>query len=171
MFVRRVEDLAGTDNEMLRVDGDKKLQGRRLLTKADGCGFSLSDVRISAGMSTDLHYKNHVEGNLIVSGEMELTDLTSGDSWVLGAGDLYVVGPKDRHRGTAKSDAHIVSVFCPPTVGNERHDADGSYPPTGEIPTCLAGRIRPDHVRKKALGDPRSRHKPRAHQGIPLPHP
>ena len=78
MFVRRVEDLAGTDNEMLRVDGEKKLQGRRLLTKADGCGFSLSDVRISAGMSTDLHYKNHVEGNLIVAGEMELTNLTSG---------------------------------------------------------------------------------------------
>ena len=84
MFVRRVEDLAGTDKEMLRVDGDKKLQGRRLLTKADGCGFSFSDVRISAGMSTDLHYKNHVEGNLIVAGEMELTELSSGNSWTLG---------------------------------------------------------------------------------------
>ena len=41
MFARRLEDLAGTDKEMVRRDGDKVLHARRLLTKADGCGFSL----------------------------------------------------------------------------------------------------------------------------------
>ena len=139
MFVRRVDDLNGTDKEMLVERSDGRLQARRLLTKEDGCGFSVSDVRLSAGMSNDLWYKNHVEGNLMVSGEMEITELSSGDSWTLGAGDLYVVGPRDRHRATAKTDCHIVSVFCPPTLGTERHDADGSYPPTGEIPPAWQG--------------------------------
>ena len=139
MFVRRVDDLNGTDREMLVEKDGGRLQGRRLLTKDDGCGFSFSDVRISAGFSADLWYKNHVEGNLLVSGEMEVAELSSGNSWTLSAGDLYVVGPRDRHRGTAKTDCHIVSVFCPATVGNERHDADGSYPPTGEIPTAWQG--------------------------------
>ena len=68
MFARRLEDLAGTDKEMVKRDGDKILRSGRLLTKADGCGFSLSDVRFSAGFSIDLHYKNHVEGNLIIKG-------------------------------------------------------------------------------------------------------
>ena len=139
MFVRRVDDLNGTDKEMLVERSDGRLQARRLLTKEDGCGFSFSDVRLSAGMSNALWYKNHVEGNLMVSGEMEITELSSGDSWTLGAGDLYVVGPRDRHRATAKTDCHIVSVFCPPTLGTERHDADGSYPPTGEIPPAWQG--------------------------------
>ena len=40
MFVRRLEDLAGTDKEMVKTDGNKRLQSRRLVTKADGAGFS-----------------------------------------------------------------------------------------------------------------------------------
>ena len=139
MFVRSLKDLAGTDKEMVRVDGDKKLQSRRLLTKADGCGFSLSDVCLSAGWTIDLWYKNHVEGNLVVKGDLEVTDMTNGDTWEIGGGSLYVVGPKDRHRITAKSDVHIISVFNPATMGTERHDADGAYPPTGEIPPAWQG--------------------------------
>ncbi len=139
MFVRSLKDLAGTDKEMVRVDGDKKLQSRRLLTKADGCGFSLTDVRLSEGWTIDLWYKNHVEGNLVVKGDLEVTDLTNGDTWEIGDGSLYVVGPKDRHRITAKSDVHIISVFNPATMGTERHDADGAYPPTGEIPPAWQG--------------------------------
>ena len=139
MFARRLEDFAGTDRQMVRTDGQTRLQSTRLLTQADGCGFSVSDVQVSAGSTADLWYKNHVEGNLIISGEMELTDLTSGRSWELGAGDLYVVGPRDRHRITTKTDLHAVSIFNPATVGNERHDADGCLPSHRRHSTCLAG--------------------------------
>ena len=139
MFVRRLEDLAGTDKEMVKMDGEKRLKSGRLLTKADGCGFSLSDVLVSTGWVIDLWYKNHVEGNLVVSGDLGVEDLTNGNSWELGAGDLYVVGPKDRHRLTAKSDVHIVSVFNPAVLGTETHDADGSYPSTGELPSAWQG--------------------------------
>ena len=72
MFVRRLEDLAGTDKEMVKTDGNKRLQSRRLVTKADGAGFSMSDVRISEGWVIDLWYKNHVEGNLVVSGILKV---------------------------------------------------------------------------------------------------
>ena len=139
MFVRRLEDLAGTDKEMVKTDGSKRLQSRRLVTKADGAGFSMSDVRISEGWVIDLWYKNHVEGNLVVSGDLHVDNLTNGESWDLGAGDLYVVGPKDRHRLTANSDIHVVSVFNPATLGTETHDADGAYPPTGELPSEWQG--------------------------------
>ncbi len=139
MFARRLEDFVGTDKQMVRTDGDSRLQSTRLLTQSDGCGFSVSDVQVSAGSTAELWYKNHVEGNLIISGNMELTDLTSGRSWELGAGDLYVVGPRDRHRITTTTDLHAVSVFNPATLGSERHDADGSYPPTGEIPPAWQG--------------------------------
>ena len=75
MFVRRLEDLAGTDKEMVKMDGEKRLKSGRLLTKADGCGFSLSDVLVSTGWVIDLWYKNHVEGNLVVSGDLGVEDL------------------------------------------------------------------------------------------------
>ncbi len=39
MFVGRLEGLAGTDNEMVRRNGEKVLYASRFLTKADGCGW------------------------------------------------------------------------------------------------------------------------------------
>ena len=39
----------------------------------------------------------------------------------------------------ALTDIHVVSVFDPPLTGNEVHDEDGSYPPTGPIPLGPAG--------------------------------
>ena len=139
MFVRTHQDIAGTENEMVRRDGDKSLRSLRMLTKADGCGFSLSDAYFSAGFSLDLWYKNHVEANFIIDGVVQLDDVTSGKSWDLERGSLYMVGPKDKHRLTAKSDVHLVSVFCPAVLGNERHDADGAFPPTGDIPPAWQG--------------------------------
>ena len=124
---------------MVRRDGDMSLRSLRMLTKADACGFSLSDVYFSTGFSIDLWYKNHVEANFIVGGVIQVDDLTAGDSWELEGGALYMVGPKDRHRLTAKTDVHLVSVFCPAVLGNERHDADGAFPPTGDIPHAWQG--------------------------------
>lgn len=134
MFVRTHQDIVGTENEMVRSKGYTSLRSLRMLTKADACGFSLSDAYFSAGFSINLWYKNHVEGNFIVSGVIQVDDLTAGKSRGLEGGDLYMVGPRDRHRLTAKTDVHLVSVFCPAVLGNERHDADGAFPPTGDIP-------------------------------------
>jgi hypothetical protein len=46
----------------------------------------------------------------------------------------YNVGPKDRHRVCARTDIHLVSVFCPPLKGDEQHDAGGALAPSGPVP-------------------------------------
>ena len=139
MFVRTVDDVIGTDKELKYTKGASVLRGARLVTKEDGCGFSVSDVLITGGCSMDLHYKNHVEVNFVTSGQVTVQDLTSNETYELTQGMLYVVGPKDRHRMSTDGDAHIISIFCPATTGTERHDSDGSYPPTGEIPDTWKG--------------------------------
>ena len=72
--------------------------------------------------------------NYVVSGRGEIENLTSGESWPLAAGTLYTVGPRDRHRITVSEDLRAINVFNPPVVGDESHDEDGAYPPTGPVP-------------------------------------
>jgi L-ectoine synthase len=118
---------------MLKTLGNGTLSAR-FLTAADGMGFSFNDNRIAKGAEMTLRYKNHWEANYIVSGRGEVTDLSTGQSWGLEPGVLYVVGPNDRHRLRMSEDVHLVSVFCPPLRGQERHDADGGYEASGPIP-------------------------------------
>jgi len=75
----------------------------------------------------------------VLEGTLEVTDGTTGEVHPIGSGGLYVVGPKDRHHVKALTDVHAISVFNPPLSGEEDHDADGSYPPTGSIPPGLIG--------------------------------
>jgi quercetin dioxygenase-like cupin family protein len=107
----------------------------RILTKSDGLNFSISEARAQKPGQNDLWYKNHWEANYVRAGNATLEDRTTGERWALAPGVLYCVGPKDRHRIT-RDDARlrIVSVFNPPIVGNETHDGDGAYPPSGPIP-------------------------------------
>jgi len=107
----------------------------RVLLKSDGLGFSLSEARCGAGNSSDLWYKNHWEANYVRQGQGTLVNRRSGQSWPLQPGVLYCVGPNDQHSVVNTEDPlRIVSVFNPPIEGEETHDEDGSYPPTGEIP-------------------------------------
>lgn len=129
MFVKRREDLP------VVVLGGGNAEARRYLTRSDDVGFTISDLT-ARGRSegTDLWYRNHVEANYVVSGHCRVTNRDSGESWALAPGDLYVVGPKDRHRISNPDGIHVLSIFNPPLEGGETHDADGSYPPTGEVP-------------------------------------
>lgn len=131
MFVRTLDDLAAAG--MVKTPGTGTRSGR-YLTAADGLGFSYNDNRIGARTEMTLWYKHHWEANFILSGRGTVTDLASGQSWSLEPGVLYVVGPNDRHRLNLTEDTHLVSVFCPPLKGDERHDADGAYPASGPIP-------------------------------------
>ncbi len=154
MFVRTVEELSGTDKEVRWQDGEKWLKAVRLLSKADGAGFSLADVVLSAGWDIDVHYKNHVEATLIVAGEATVTEAATGKSWEVGVGDVYVVGPKDKHHVATKTDMHAVTIFNPALVGNEMRDEDGSYAPSGEVPAAWAGESGRSMFRKR-LADTR----------------
>jgi quercetin dioxygenase-like cupin family protein len=131
MFVRTLDERAAAG--MVRTVGTGT-RSARYLTAADRLGFSYNDNRIAAGAEMTLWYKHHWEANFILSGRGEVTDLTSGQSWPLEPGVLYVVGPNDRHRLHLAEDTHLVSVFSPPLKGDERHDEHGAYPPSGPVP-------------------------------------
>ncbi|MFO1170727.1 MAG: ectoine synthase [Hyphomicrobiaceae bacterium] len=137
MFVKRGSDLRKAGQEMVVANGQARTL--RMLTKADGLGFGFSDVHFDKGAEAQLWYKHHWEANHILSGTGEVTDLTTGESWALGPGIAYNVGPKDRHVVKANSDLHYISVFCPPLIGTEQHDKDGALSPSGPVPPGPAG--------------------------------
>ena len=132
MFVKRAGAMCEAGHEMIAANGQARTL--RMLTKGDGIGFGVSDVHFAAGAEAILWYKHHWEANHIIAGRGEVTDLTSGQTWALAPGVAYNVGPKDRHRVRAHSDIHLLSVFCPPLVGDEQHDADGALAPSGPVP-------------------------------------
>ena len=90
--------------------------------------------RCRAAPAPELWYKHHWEANCILTGTGRVEDLGTGEAWPLAPGSLYNVGPKDRHCVTAETDLHLVSVFCRPFRGDERHDADGTLGPSGPMP-------------------------------------
>ena len=137
MYVRSADEMRASGKEMVVANGEARTL--RLLTRADELGFSVSDVHFDAGHSTLLWYKHHWEANYIVSGLGRVEDLGTGESWALEPGILYNVGPKDRHRLSAETAMHLVSVFCPPLVGHEQHDADGALESSGPVTTGPPG--------------------------------
>ena len=137
MFLRSADEMRASGKEMVVANGEARTL--RMLTKADALGFSLSDVHFDAGHSALLWYKHHWEANYIVSGRGRVADLGTGESWALKPGILYNVGPKDRHRLSAETAMHLVSVFCPPLAGHEQHDADGALESSGPVPAGPPG--------------------------------
>jgi L-ectoine synthase len=132
MFVKHAGEMRAAGKELVAVGGQARTL--RMLTTADDVGFGFSDVHFEAGAEAVLWYKNHWEANHILSGEGDVTDLTTGESWTLGPGVAYNVGPKDRHRLRARTPMHLVSVFNPPLEGHEMHDADGALAASGPVP-------------------------------------
>lgn len=132
MFVKRVNEMGRSGKEMMVADG--RVRTLRMLTKADGLGFGFSDVHLAAGTEAVLWYKHHWQANHILSGMGEVTDLGTGQTWKLAPSMAYNVGPVDRHRVRAHTDMHLVSIFCPPLVGDEQHDGDGALAPSGSVP-------------------------------------
>ncbi len=132
MFVKRADEMRATGKEMATTA--RRASTLRMLTKADDLGFGFSDVHFGDGAEPIYWYKNHWEANHIVSGTGDVTDLTTGESWQLGPGSAYYVGPKDRHQLRAHTDVHLLSIFCPPLRGDERHDADGALEASGPVP-------------------------------------
>ena len=125
MIVRTVEDLKtqGSYREKPGV-----WSSARYLLRRDGMGFTVTHTTVSAGSSQTMQYKNHVEANLVIEGEGELTDLATGTVHRLAPGTMYALDRHDRHRIDARTGIRIVCVFAPALVGPETHDEEGSYP-------------------------------------------
>ena len=132
MFVRTLEGLRGEGRERSVAGSDSR--SIRILLKADDVGFTLCDVRLAPDSRHTFWYRNHWEANYILAGNGAVTDPGNGARFELAPGSMYVVGPEDRHTIEATDDLHLLSVFNPPLVGDETHDADGALPPSGPLP-------------------------------------
>jgi len=100
----------------------------RYLLRDDNVGFTLTQTTCVAGESIEMEYKNHIEANLVIEGEANLTDLATGKVHNLQPGSMYTLDKHDRHRLEVLSDLRLVCVFAPALTGQESHDEDGSYP-------------------------------------------
>ena len=125
MIVRTLHEVSDTDLDV-RGDGWRAV---RLLTRADGIGFSLSETTVDAGADMSIWYKHHQEACFVIEGEAELTERDTGVVHHLGPGSAYAP-QHDRHRIRVTSALRLVCVFNPALTGHETHDADGSYLPS-----------------------------------------
>lgn len=125
MIVRTLEDLKAQGNYREKPG---VWSSARYLLRGDGVGFTVTQTTVAAGSSQTMEYRNHIEANLVIEGEGDLTDTATGEAHRLKPGSMYALDKHDRHRLDAITDMRIVCVFSPALVGPETHDEDGSYP-------------------------------------------
>jgi L-ectoine synthase len=126
MIFRDVESTAGTERH---VSGDG-WDSKRVIVAADMVGFSMHDTTVTEGSELELQYKHHVEANYCFGGEGEVVDLSTGHTFQLRPGSIYVLDQHDRHVVRAlRGDLRLVCVFRPALAGGETHTSEGSYDP------------------------------------------
>jgi L-ectoine synthase len=125
MIVRTLEDLAGTAFD---VEGPG-WRSRRLLTRTDGMGYTMTDTLIRAGAEMTLEYANHLEACFCISGAGEVVDHATGQTHPIRPGTIYALDQHDRHtlRCAAGGDMRLICCFTPALAGTERHGAGGGY--------------------------------------------
>jgi quercetin dioxygenase-like cupin family protein len=82
---------------------------RARLVHSERMTFSYVDV--DAGASFAEHDHPHEQVIHLLEGEFEVT--VDGETRVMRAGDVAIVPPNARHRGTAITDCRILDAFAP----------------------------------------------------------
>ncbi len=122
MFTRSCEDVEKTDHFVDWGNGTS----HRLLTEADGMGFTVCHTVVRAGTRSRLQYRNHLEACYCIGGSGSVESL-DGVNYPVVPGTIYVLDKHDDHFLIAddENDMILVSVFNPPLKGTERHNLDG----------------------------------------------
>ena len=125
MIVKHIDDVLGTEAD---VDTEG-WTSRRLIYKDAGMGYSVNDTIIKPGAQLEMEYRNHFETVYCIEGEVEITDLATGQTHAIRPGTLYALNNHDRHVLRANKGTHMrmVCVFNPPLTGREVHDETGAY--------------------------------------------
>ena len=123
MFTRNLADVEKTNFFAEWGNGTS----HRLLTLADGMGFTVCHTVVRAGTQSRLQYRRHLEACYCISGSGEVEDM-AGTVHRLEPGTIYVLDAHDDHylRADGSGDMVLVSVFNPPLAGTERHSLDRS---------------------------------------------
>ncbi len=124
MIVRQLDDVVGTDRDV----GAPTFRSRRFLLARDGASFSFHDTVLSAGTSTSMWYKHHVEAVYCIEGEGLLTNRETNETHPVRPGTFYCLDGHERHELRADTDLRMMCVFTPPLTGGEVHDEEGVYP-------------------------------------------
>ncbi|MEU7696171.1 ectoine synthase [Microbispora hainanensis] len=94
----------------------------RLLTEADGMGFTVCETSVRKGTTSALQYRRHLEACYCTGGSGEIVTV-SGERFKITEGTLYALNEHDAHYLVASDyeDLRLVSVFTPALRGDEKH--------------------------------------------------
>ncbi|MGW6741531.1 ectoine synthase [Streptomyces sp. NPDC055025] len=94
----------------------------RLLTEADGMGFTVCETVVRKGTMSALQYRRHLEACYCTGGSGEVVT-ASGESYKITEGTIYALNENDAHylRASDYEDLRLISVFSPALRGDERH--------------------------------------------------
>lgn len=97
-------------------------QSFRFLTADDKMGFAFAHTVVTAGSESKLQYQAHLEACYCIAGKGEIIT-AEGTSHPIEPGTLYALDANDPHTliATGSENMHLISVFNPPLVGDERH--------------------------------------------------
>jgi L-ectoine synthase len=123
MIVRPASEVEGTTADVRGPDW----RSLRMLTRADGMGFTVTQTTIEEGMVVELEYRHHLEACLCIEGELEVEDLATGARHAVVTGTIYALNEHDHHVVRAKAPTRLVCVFTPALAGDETHDDSGGY--------------------------------------------
>ncbi|MEN8894215.1 ectoine synthase [Planktotalea arctica] len=119
MIVRNLKDVEQTPHFVNYGNGTS----HRLLTSADGMGFTVCHTVVKAGTESHLQYVNHLESCYCIAGAGEI-ETAAGQIYPIEVGTLYALNEHDRHymRANSGADMVLVSVFSPALSGTEIHN-------------------------------------------------
>src|ERR1041385_4422008 len=94
----------------------------RLLTHADGMGFTVAETLVRRGTSSALQYRRHLEACYCIGGSGEILT-QDGDRFKITEGVIYALDQNDAHHLIASNyeDLRLISVFNPALRGDEKH--------------------------------------------------
>lgn len=94
----------------------------RLLTEADGMGYTVAETLVRRGSTSSLQYRRHLEACYCIEGSGEVVTV-DGTRHKITAGTIYALNEHDAHHLVASDyeDLRLVSVFTPALRGDEKH--------------------------------------------------
>ncbi len=119
MIIRKLEDIIGTERDVAWGNG----RSRRFLTEADRIPYTLTDTIVSAGSTSLLEYRNHIETCYCISGKGRVRNAATDEEHAIVPGTMYALDRNDPHYLIAdEEDLRLVCIFLPALRGDEVHD-------------------------------------------------
>lgn len=145
MKVIKGSDLAAMGRVVQYGPGEQFLS-HRFLTEADGLGYSITRTVIPPEGPQRWEYPDHLESCYCVSGRGELTNLVSGEKFLIGPDVLYSLDRHDPHTFEAFETVTLICVFTPALRGNESHVNGAGYVAEDRSPVYAVRSVPIDKV-------------------------